>query len=105
MGILDQAGSQTVSGSSVVKSELEPENDSVLFEDTWSLEALVPGTDSEDTITFPTMPAELENYGAEIDPQVSIILFTRPDGTDIPFNHLSFPLKDFFIELREKYTF
>ena len=78
MGILDQAGSQTLSGSWVVKSGQESENDSVLFEDTRGFEEFVPGTDSEDRITFPTMPAELENYGTEIDPQVSVIFFTNP---------------------------
>ena len=77
MGILDQTGSQTLTGSWVVKSGQEPENDSVLFEDTRGFEEFVPGTDSEDRITFPTMPAELENYGTEIDPQVSVIFFAH----------------------------
>ena len=76
MGFLDGTGSQTLSGSGVVNSVSEPENDSVLFEDTRDFEEFVPGTDSDDHITFPTMPAELENYGAEIDPQVSVLLFT-----------------------------
>ena len=77
MGILDQTGSQTLTGSWVVKSGQEPENDSVLFEETRGFEEFVPETDSEDRITFPTMPAELENYGAEIDPQVSVLFFTH----------------------------
>lgn len=69
MGILDQTGSQTLSGSGVVNTESEQDNDSVLFEDTRSLLGeFVP--DSDERITFPTMPAELENYGTEIDPQV-----------------------------------
>ena len=75
MGILDQTGSQTLSGSGVVNTESEPGNDSVLFEDNRALGEFVP--DSDERITFPTMPAELENYGTEIDPQVFIktILF------------------------------
>ena len=76
MGFLDGAGSQTLSGSGVVNSGSEPEYDSVLFEDTRGFEEFVPGTDSDDRFTFPTMPAELENYGTEIDPQVSVLFFT-----------------------------
>ena len=71
MGILDQTGSQTFTGSGVVNTESEPDNDSVLFEDTRALGEFVP--DSDERITFPTMPAELENYGTEIDPQVFIM--------------------------------
>ena len=76
MGFLDGTGSQTLFGSGVVKSESEPENDSVLFEDSRGFEEFVPETESDDRITFPTMPAELENYGTEIDPQVSVLFFT-----------------------------
>ena len=76
MGFLDRTGSQTLSGSGVVKSKSEPENDSVLFEDSQGFEEFVPETESDDRITFPTMPAELENYGTEIDPQVSVLFFT-----------------------------
>ena len=75
MGILDQTGSQTLSGSGGVNTKSNLENDSVLFEDNRALGEFVP--DSDERITFPTMPAELENYGTEVDPQVFIktILF------------------------------
>ena len=94
MGFLDGTGSQTLFGSGVVKSESEPENDSVLFEDSRGFEEFVPETESDDRITFPTMPAELENYGTEIDPQVSDLFFTLHFTSFLPrsFNKLKYSL-------------
>ena len=60
MGILDQTGSQTLTGSWVVKSGQEPENDSVLFEDN-NLTDFGLGSD---VISIPNMPAELETFAS-----------------------------------------
>lgn len=70
MGFFNRAGSQTLPGPGGVNTGAEPGDEAVLFEDNPDLRSLGPGLESDGRIIIPTMPAQLENYGTEIDPQV-----------------------------------